>query len=309
MNEEALKKLLNTYSELEMKLLDELVQHFKINEEFINSDYWRIQKLEELGILSENIVKYVSQAIKKTPKQVAEALEQIGFDTLNIQNLNNAYDKGLLKINPAVILEKQIVNNLIDYSYNELSNRMIELSNKIDNATRETYLNIVEKAYLQTSEGISYQEAIRSCLVELGEKGITTLKYKTIDKDGNVVGIRSYDIEGAVRRELITATHNLTNSINIQVAEELDVEYLYLSEHIKCREQHFPWQGTIIKREDLIKVTRLGKVDGMGGPNCKHYPTLYFRDSQRRRTKADITRRSIRAISVGTKTEIFGKRH
>lgn len=277
MNEEALKKLLNTYSELEMKLLEELVQHFKINEEFINSDYWRIEKLEELGILNQNIVKYVSQAVEKTPEQVTEALEQIGFNTLNIQNLNNAYDKGLLKINPTIILEKQLVNNLINYSYNEFSNKMIELSNKIENATRDTYLNIVEKAYLQTSEGISYQEAIRSCLLELGEKGITTLKYKTVDKDGKVVGIRNYDIEGAVRRELITATHNLTNNINIQVAEELEVEYLYLSEHIKCREQHFPWQGTIIKREDLVKVTRLGEVDGMGGPNCKHYPTLYFR--------------------------------
>ena len=81
MNEEALKKLSNTYSELEMKLLDELVQHFKINEEFINSDYWRIQKLEELGILSENIVKYVSQAIKKTPTEGILKLEILGKKT------------------------------------------------------------------------------------------------------------------------------------------------------------------------------------------------------------------------------------
>lgn len=29
MDEEALKKLFNTYSELEMKLLNEIVQHFK----------------------------------------------------------------------------------------------------------------------------------------------------------------------------------------------------------------------------------------------------------------------------------------
>ncbi len=276
MEEEALKKLLNTYSELEVKLLDEIVQHFKINDEFINSDYWRIQKLEELGILNENIIKYISQAVDQTPKEVMQAFEKIGFDALNIQNLNNAYDQGLLKINPSIILEKQLVNNLINYSYNELTSRLVEISNKIEIATRNAYLDIVEKAYLQTSEGISYQEAIRSCLLELGEKGITTLKYKTVYEEGNVVGIRNYDVEGAVRRELITATHNLTNSINIQVAEELDVEYLYLSEHVKCREQHFPWQGTIIKREDLVKVTRLGEVDGMGGPNCKHYPTPYF---------------------------------
>ena len=113
-------------------------------------------------------------------------------------------------------------------------------------------------------------------MLELGNKGITTLTYKTLDENGNIVGIRNYDVEGAARRELVTATHNLTNSINQAVAEELKVEYLYLSEHIRCRPQHFHWQGTIIKREDLVKVTRLGEVDGMGGPNCKHYPTPYF---------------------------------
>jgi len=74
----------------------------------------------------------------------------------------------------------------------------------------------------------------------------------------------------------MTANHNLVNNINQSVAEELEVEYLYLSEHIKCRPTHFPWQGTIIKRQDLVKITKLGEVDGMGGANCKHYPIPYF---------------------------------
>lgn len=276
MDEEVIKKLLNIYSELETKLLDEIVKHFKINEEFINSDFWRIAKLEELGILNNNIVNYIAEAVNKTPKEIEEALNKIGVDTLNINKLDKAYKDGFIKINPSILLENNIIENLINYSYNELNNRFLELSNKIEQGTREAYLNVVEKAYIQTSEGITYQEAIRNSLLELGDKGITTLTYKTIDDNGNIVGVRNYDVEGAVRRELITATHNLTNKINQRVAEELDVEYVYLSEHIKCRPQHFPWQGTIIKKEDLVKVTRYGEVDGMGGPNCKHYPTPYF---------------------------------
>ena len=276
MNEEALKKLINMYSELETKLLDEIVEHFKINEEFINSDYWRVEKLEELGLLNQNIVNYIAKSTNKTPKEIEIALNTIGFDTLNINNLNNAYKGGLLKISPEVLLEKQIIQNLINYAINETTNRFLEISNKIENSTREAYLGIVEKAYLQTTNGVTYREAIRNSLLELGDKGITTLTYRTVDSEGNVVGIRNYDVEGAVRREIITANHNLVNSINQAVAEELEVEYLYLSEHIKCRPTHFPWQGTIIKRKDLVKITRLGEVDGMGGPNCKHYPTPYF---------------------------------
>lgn len=276
MNDEAIKKLLNIYSELETKLLDEIVKHFKINEEFTNSDFWRVTKLEELGVLNNNIIKYIAEVTNRTPEEIEEALRTVGYEALNMDNLNNAYRGGLLKVNPSILIENKVIENLINYSYNEITNRFLEISNKIEQGTREAYLNVVEKAYIQTTEGITYQEAIRNSLLELGDKGITTLTYRTIDDDGNVVGIRNYDVEGAVRRELVTATHNLTNSINQAVADELDVEYLYLSEHIRCRPQHFPWQGTIIKREDLVKVTRLGEVDGMGGPNCKHYPTPYF---------------------------------
>jgi len=276
MNDEAIKKLLSIYSELETKLLDEIVKHFKINEEFINSDFWRVTKLEELGVLNNNIIKYIAEVTDRTPEEIEEALRTVGYEALNINRLNEAYKGGLLKVNPSILIENKVIENLINYSYNELTNRFLEISNKIEQRTREAYLNIVEKAYIQISEGITYQEAIRNSLLELGDKGITTLTYRTIDDDGNVVGIRNYDVEGAVRRELVTATHNLTNSINQAVADELEVEYLYLSEHIRCRPQHFPWQGTIIKREDLVKVTRLGEVDGMGGPNCKHYPTPYF---------------------------------
>lgn len=276
MNNETIKKLLNIYSELETKLLDEIVEHFKINEEFINSDYWRVTKLEELGVLNNNIIKYIAEVMNKTPEEIKEALKTVGYKVLNINRLNEAYNGGLLKVNPSILTENQVIENLINYSYNELTNRFLDISNKIEQGTRDAYLNVVEKAYIQTSEGITYQDAIRNALLELGDKGITTLTYKTVDEDGNVVGIRNYDVEGAIRRELVTATHNLTNNINQAVADELKVEYLYLSEHLKCRPQHFPWQGTIIKREDLVKVTGLGKVDGMGGPNCKHYPTPYF---------------------------------
>lgn len=275
-NEEALSKIINTYSELETKLLEEIVSHFNINEEFINSDYWRIEKLKELGLLNENIVKYIAKATNKNPLEIQSALEKIGFNTLNINNLNQAYKGGYLQINPHILMENNVVNNLIKYSYNELTNRFLEISKKIEEGTRTAYLNVVENAYIQTSNGITYQEAIRNSLIKLGNEGIKTLTYKTIDEEGNVTGIRNYDIEGAVRRELVTATQQLTNKINESIIRELDVQYIYLSEHIKCRPQHFDWQGTIIKQVDLVKVTKYGEVDGLAGPNCKHHMTPYF---------------------------------
>ena len=163
-NEEALSKIINTYSELETKLL-EIVSHFNINEEFINSDYWRIEKLKELGLLNENIVKYIAKATNKNPLEIQSALEKIGFNTLNINNLNQAYKGGYLQINPHILMENNVVNNLIKYSYNELTNRFLEISKKIEEGTRTAYLNVVENAYIQTSNGITYQEAIRNSFI------------------------------------------------------------------------------------------------------------------------------------------------
>lgn len=275
-NEKAFRKIINSYSELETKLLDGIVEYFKINEEFINSDYWRLEKLEELGLLSENVVEYIANATKKTPNEIKKAIETIGFNNVRMDELNKAYKGGFLQIDPNILLENATIQNLINYSYNALTDRFLEISNKIEQGTRQAYLDIVEKVYLQTTQGVTYQEAIRSALLDLGEKGITILTYKTVDSEGNITGLRHYDVEGAVRREIVTANHNLVNEINKNVAEELEVEYLLLSEHIACRTQHFPWQGTIIRRVDLQAVTHYGEVDGMGGPNCKHFPRPYF---------------------------------
>lgn len=276
-NEEALKKLINMYSELEAYLLDEIIKHFNYNEEFINSDYWKASKLEELGLLNDNIVKYIAKVTNRTPREIKDAFEKIGYNIFNENNLNEAYIGGLIRINPSILVQNNVVHNLIENSYNETTKRFLEISKRVENATRESYLNVVEKTYLQmTSGGITYQEAIRNSLVDLGNKGITTLTYKVIDDDGNVKGLRNYDIEGTVRRELITATNNLTNKINEKIADDLDVEYIYLSEHICCRPTHFPWQGTVIRRKELVNVTKYGEVDGLGGVNCHHYATPYF---------------------------------
>lgn len=275
-NEKAFKDIIDNYSKLETKMLEEIVKHFKLNDEFINSDYFRLEKLEELGLLNDNIIKYIAEVTKQTPEQIKKAMKAIGFESLNINELNNAYNGGYLQIAPSILIEKQIVQNLIEHAYNELENRFLSISNKIENSVRQAYLDVVEKVYLQTTSGMTYQEAVRNALVDLGNQGITTLTYKTVDSNGKVVGLRNYDIEGAVRREVITANNKLVNEINKSVAEELEVEYVILSEHIDCRPQHFPWQGTIIKRTDIEIVTGYGNVDGMGGPNCKHYPKPYF---------------------------------
>lgn len=279
--EKAILPLTEMYSQIEMDLLIKLARHFSINEEFINSDYWRIKKLDEMGLFNSEVIDYIARYSSKTNEEVLKALEKIGAETVNFDKLNHLFEDEDLKVDPIVLKDNYTIRNIINFAYNELSNRFIEMSSKIEQSTRDAYLNVVEQAYLKTSKGThSYQEAIRSAVDELGNKGITTLTYTTKDEDGNIVGLRGYDITSTVRREVLTATRQLSNNISMEVAEELECEYLYLSEHIRCRPEHFDWQGTIIKKEDLVPVTDYGSITGLAGINCAHYFEPYFGDAR-----------------------------
>lgn len=277
----AIEPLLEMYQKIENDLLIKIAEHFKINEEFLNSDYWRIKKLEEMGLFNEEVIEYLAQYTDSTKEEILKALEDIGYNFFNIQKLENAFKSGELKIDPNVLIQNNTIQAIINDAYNEMTGRFVDLSNKIEQATRNAYLDVVESAYLKTSMGThSYQEAIRESINELGNKGIRTLTYTTTDENNNVTGIRTYDIEATVRREILTGARQLSNDINQSIVEELECEYIYLSEHIRCRPTHFDWQGTIIKYEDLERITHYGAVDGLGGINCAHYFEAYFGDAR-----------------------------
>lgn len=279
--EKAIKPLVEMYENIENELLEIIARHFLFSEEFENSDYWRIKKLDEMGLFNQEIVEYIARYSNKSKKEVLKALNEIGIETVNIDNLNRLFEDEVLKVNPNILVENYTIQNMINFAYNEISNRFIEMSDKIEQAARDAYLNVIEECYLKTSMGThSYQEAIRQSIDNLGNIGITTLTYNTTDEEGNITGIRRYDVAGTARREILTGARQLSNNVYLEVANELEVEYLYLSEHLQCRPEHFDWQGTIIKREDLVEITDYGSVTGLAGINCKHYAEPYFGDKR-----------------------------
>lgn len=279
--EKACEQLINMYAEIETDLLKLIAKHFNINEEFINSDVWRFQKLSEMGLLNEEVVDYLAKATNRTKEEILKALKQVGVDTIDISKLKGLYKDGKFKINPSIFEKNLTINSMIQTSYIELEKVFTQLSPKVIQATRSAYINVVDKAYLKVVMGTeSYQTAIKQALTDLGDKGIKILTYQTVDENGNVMGIRNYDVVGTVRRETLNSARHLSNNINEQVIKDLDVEYVYLSEHYDCRPTHFPWQGTVIKYSDLVAVTDYGSVTGLGGINCRHYFEPYFGDNK-----------------------------
>ena len=276
--EQAIEPIVKMYSELETELMVLLAKHFKINEEFINSDFLRIQKLDEMGAFNKEVIDYISRYTKRSPNEIKKALEKVYNANIDFDTLRSAYDNGKILINPTEILNDTILVGIMRYAYNVETKRFIEISKLIESSVRKTYLDIVEKSYLATSTGVkSYGETIRESLNELANKGIKTLNYISKGEDGTT-SIRSYDIEGTVRREILTATRQLSGNLNHELIELTESEYVKFSEHLDCRPTHYDWQGTIARKEDWKDIADYGDVAGIYGINCRHYVEPYFQD-------------------------------
>ena len=93
--QKAIKPILSIYSKIELELIEKIAEHFKINEEFINSDYWYFEKLKELGGLNNETLKLLEKYTGKTRQELLEAMKDIGISSIPVDQLNIATQKML----------------------------------------------------------------------------------------------------------------------------------------------------------------------------------------------------------------------
>ena len=98
----AIKPIISIYSQIELDIIEKIAEHFKINEEFINSDYWYFEKLKELGGLNNKTIKLLEEYTGKTKQELLKAMQDIGISAIPIEQLNIAQNQGIL-FNPQII--------------------------------------------------------------------------------------------------------------------------------------------------------------------------------------------------------------
>jgi len=288
----AIKPIISIYSRIELELIEKIAEHFNVNEEFINADYWYFEKLKEMGGLNNETLKLLEQYTGKTRKELLKALQDIGISAIPVEQLNIAGSKGIL--NPEKIINSVNIQNLIKYSYNELEKQFLQLNKTIEEQVKDTYTNVVTQAYVKVNSGAySYQEAILESLDELGNKGISILTYQ--DKNGIT---KNYDVVGTVRRDLLAATRGLAGKVNEEVIKESGTHIVRVSHHLGARigdggenftnhawwqeKQFFCWNydGKATEEEkklpDFMGHCNYGHIQGIVGINCKHFFTVWY---------------------------------
>lgn len=289
----AIKPILSIYSKIELELIEKIAEHFNLNEEFINSDYWYFEKLKELGGLNNETLKLLENYTGKTKQELLKAMKDIGIKTIPTDQLNIATQKNTL-LNPETIMNSINIQNIIQHSYNEIEKTFLNLNKTIQEQVRQTYTEIITETYIKTNAGIcSYQEAILESLDKLGNKGISILTYQ--DKNGLA---RNYDVVGTVRRDLLIATRGLAGKVNEEVIKESGNHVVRVTNHFGARtgdggedytnhawwqeKQFFCWNydGKATEEEkklpDFMKHCNYGDVQGIVGINCKHLFTVWY---------------------------------
>ena len=289
----AIKPILSIYSEIELELIEKIAEHFNLNEEFINSDYWYFEKLKELGGLNNETIKLLEKYTGKTKKELLKGMKDIGVNSIPVDQLNIATKNNEL-LNPEKIINSTNIQNLIRHSYDEVEKSFLNLNKTIQEQVRKTYTDIVTETYIKTNAGVcSYQEAILESLDKLGNKGISIITYQ--DKNGKT---RNYDIVGTVRRDLLIATRGLAGKVNEEVIKESGNHIVRVTNHFGARTgdggrnytnhawwqemQFFCWDydGKATKEEkklpDFMEHCNYGDVQGIVGINCKHLFTVWY---------------------------------
>lgn len=290
--QKAIKPIISMYSGIELEIIEKIANHFNVNEEFINSDYWYFEKLKELGGLNNETIKLLEKYTGRTRQELLKAMKDIGINAIPTEQLNIATQKGAL-LNPESIINSTNIQNIIKFSYDEIEKQFLQLNKTIEEQTRKVYTDILTQTYIKTNSGMySYQEAILESLDELGNKGISVLEYQT-DK-----GTRRYDVTAAVRRDLLVATRGLARKVNEEVIKESGNHIVRVSHHFGARTgdggenytnhawwqemQFFCWNydGQATEEEkklpDFMGHCNYGDAQGITGINCKHFFTVWY---------------------------------
>lgn len=277
--------IIEIYNQIEMALLEKVAKRFDVYDKIGGSLEWQLKKLDELGALTNEAVKVIASMSKRSDAEIAQMLEKAKLGNVDMNTLDKAFTDGFIFVDPQTLMQSAALRATVELSYKELGKTYKLIQTKALESARQAYMDIINRSYIETASGIyDYNTSIRGALRDMADKGITGATYRRGNK------IINYSLEGAIRRDTITAVHKLANKAAEQSTKEIGAKYVEVSAHIGARvskdpiANHAGWQGKVYKLEGSDKEypnlkEKTGYPDdiqGLGGVNCRHRMFPFF---------------------------------
>lgn len=273
--EKLLKPILDLYNEIETDLLLSVASRFDTYDSIGGTLDWYIKKLEQMGAFNKDNLARIIKYSPATKKKIQELLESVSYQTM----LTNG------TMNLETLMASYVNKRILEDAVASLEEEMKLINTKAVESASKAYMDVLTKAYIETSSGAySYNESIRRALQSMAERGIAGATYQRGSKTVQ------YSLEGTVRRDVLTKSHQLSVATQMQNMKELGHNLVYVSQHIGARTHptdkwanHAGWQGKVYmvegsseKYENLEEATGYGDIVGLAGVNCRHNISSYI---------------------------------
>lgn len=286
--------IISLYSKLEDAIVSDIVRRIMKTGQITGSAEWQIKKLQEAGLLYEDILQIIAGMTDSTEAHVKALFEDAGVETVEIDN--ESYKKAGKA--PIDIRQSPAMLQVLEAGYKKTLGNMKNLTLTTANTSQTAYINACNSAYMKVSSGaFSYQEAIKQAIQETAQHG-TTVLYPSGHTDR---------IDVAVRRSVMTGLGQTCRQISLTNAEEMDCDLLEISAHSGARPSHAVWQGQIVSRSGrqgylTLSDIGFGTGEGFGGWNCQHDWYPYFEGiSTRNYTQAELDALNEKSIEYNGK--------
>lgn len=257
--------LVELYAQAEIDILADMARRISTYDYFIPAAEFQFRKLQEMGLLHDEILKKLSAMTGITTQELKDLIEEAGAVTLKADD--SIYRKAGLK--PTPLDASPALQAVIAAGIENTSGLFRNLTRTTANTAAKQFEDALDRAYLQITTGaFDYNSAIRSAVKDLSTKGVAVIQYPS--------GHTDY-MEVAVRRAVVTGVNQTAGKLQDARAEEMNCDLVETTAHAGARPEHAIWQGQIFSRSgthpkypDFVQSTGYGTGPGILGYNCRH---------------------------------------
>lgn len=254
--------LLELYGKLDESILRDIVRRLVKGGRVTDTAAWQINRLQEAGLLHEDILSGIAKYSDACDAQVKKLFEDAGITAVNLDM--EAYTQaGIhappIRMSPAAL---EILTAGMWKTNGQLKN--LTLTTAI--TSQQAYINAAALAELQVENGLlDYQAAVRRAVQSACSSG-TTVSYPSGHVDR---------LDVAIRRATLTGVNQTMGKVGLQNASEFGCDSMELTAHGGARPKHAEWQGKLVSlsgKKGYLSLTDIGygSGDGFQGWNCRH---------------------------------------
>lgn len=258
------------FSNLETRIMADVVRRIKINGFSTASADWQITRLQQLGESEENIKKWIQEALKTSEEEI----EKIFSDKVYEQYMSharaykiNGMEQILYEQNIPLQQTVEAMKRQTEETFQNITGSMGFVkqgaAGKLEPVSlTDFYKNSLDIAMYDIHSGaFSYQEVLMRTITDMTQSGLRWIDYES--------GWHNR-VDVAARRAIMTGFRQVQGKINEQVAEDLGTDSYEVTYHVGARPDHQPWQGKVWTMQQLKDICGLGTGAGLHGWNCYH---------------------------------------